>query len=297
MIIPDKLNKGDKIALIATARHISKNELLPAIKIIEDWGLQIEFGQHLFKINNQFAGNDFDRASDFQKMLDDKSIKAIFCVRGGYGTVRIIDMIDFSNFLNYPKWIVGYSDVTVLHNHINNLGVATIHATMPVNFHENSTKSLESLFNCLFDIKKTISFKGSGLNKIGDIKGELVGGNLSIIYSLIGSESDLNTDNKILFIEDLDEYLYHIDRMIFNLDRNKKFSCIKALIVGSMTKMNDNKIPFGMTANQIIYEKVRVYDFPICFNFPSGHLEDNRSIIFGKEARIKIGKKSVEFFQ
>ncbi len=297
MIIPNRLNKGDKIALIATARHISKNELDPAIKIIDSWGLKIKFGKNIFKIKNQFAGDDFQRASDLQDALDDESIKAIFCVRGGYGSARIIDLIDFSKFLKKPKWVIGYSDITVLHNHINNIGVASIHASMPINFKENSNDSLDSLYNSLFNLNCKISFRSTDLNRIGSVKGEVVGGNLSVIYSLLGSSSDIKTSEKILFIEDLDEYLYHIDRMLTNLKRNQKFSSIKALIVGGMTKMHDNTIPFGMNANQIIYEKTKEYDFPICFNFPSGHLKDNRSIIFGKSTQINIGKKIVEFIQ
>ena len=297
MIIPPKLNRGDKVALIATARHISKNELLPAIEVIHKWGLQIEYGENLFKIHNQFAGSEKERSDDLQKMLDDKSIKAVFCVRGGYGTVRIIDKIDFSFFLNNPKWIVGYSDITVLHNHINNFGIASLHASMPINFKDNTAKSLNSIYNCLFELQNNIACNPFPLNKFGVAKGEVVGGNLSVIYSLLGSASDINTKDKILFIEDLDEYLYHIDRMIFNLFRNKKFSSIRGLIVGGMTKMNDNKIPFGKNANEIIFEKTRNLNIPICFNFPSGHLDDNQSIVFGKESSLIVSEEIVELKQ
>ena len=297
MIIPPKLNKGDKVALIATARHISKNELLPAIEVIHKWGLQIEYGENLFKIHNQFAGSEKERSDDLQKMLDDKSIKAVFCVRGGYGTVRIIDKIDFSFFLNNPKWIVGYSDITVLHNHINNFGIASLHASMPINFKDNTAKSLNSIYNCLFELQNNIACNPFPLNKFGVAKGEVVGGNLSVIYSLLGSASDINTKDKILFIEDLDEYLYHIDRMIFNLFRNKKFSSIRGLIVGGMTKMNDNKIPFGKNANEIIFEKTIHLNIPICFNFPSGHLDDNQSIVFGKESSLMVSEEIVELKQ
>ena len=297
MIIPPKLNRGDKVALIATARHISKNELLPAIEVIHKWGLQIEYGENLFKIHNQFAGSEKERSDDLQKMLDDKSIKAVFCVRGGYGTVRIIDKIDFSFFLNNPKWIVGYSDITVLHNHINNFGIASLHASMPINFKDNTVKSLNSIYNCLFELQNNIACNSFPLNKFGVAKGEVVGGNLSVIYSLLGSASDINTKDKILFIEDLDEYLYHIDRMIFNLFRNKKFSSIRGLIVGGMTKMNDNKIPFGKNANEIIFEKTRNLNIPICFNFPSGHLDDNQSIVFGKESSLIVSEEIVELKQ
>ena len=297
MIIPPKLNRGDKVALIATARHISKNELLPAIEVIHKWGLQIEYGENLFKIHNQFAGSEKERSDDLQKMLDDKSIKAVFCVRGGYGTVRIIDKIDFSFFLNNPKWIVGYSDITVLHNHINNFGIASLHASMPINFKDNTAKSLNSIYNCLFELQNNIACNPFPLNKFGVAKGEVVGGNLSVIYSLLGSASDINTKDKILFIEDLDEYLYHIDRMIFNLFRNKKFSSIRGLIVGGMTKMNDNKIPFGKNANEIIFEKTRNLNIPICFNFPSGHLDNNQSIVFGKESSLMVSEEIVELKQ
>ena len=297
MIIPPKLNKGDKVALIATARHISKEELIPATYIIKKWGFKVVFSENLFKIKNQFAGNDNERAADLQKMLDDKSIKAIFCVRGGYGTARIVDKIDFSIFSANPKWLVGYSDVTVLHNHINNLGIASLHASMPINFKNNTTKSLLSISSCLFGEQNIIRCNPYSLNKLGVAKGVVVGGNLSVIYSLLGSPSDIKTEGKILFIEDLDEYLYHIDRMVFNLFRNKKFSSIKGLIVGGMTKMNDNKIPFGKTANEIIFEKTRYLNIPICFNFPSGHIDNNLSIIFGKESCLSVGEDVVELSQ
>lgn len=297
MIIPPKLNKGDKVALIATARHISKEELIPAIDIIKKWGLEVVFSDNVFKIKNQFAGADNERANDLQKMLDDKSIKAIFCVRGGYGTVRIIDKIDFSIFLDNPKWLIGYSDVTVLHNHINNLGVASLHASMPINFKDNTVKSLLSISSCLFGEQNNISCEPFSLNKLGVTKGVVVGGNLSVIYSLLGSPSDINTEDKILFLEDLDEYLYHVDRMAFNLFRNKKFKNIKGLIVGGMTKMNDNNIPFGNNANEIIFKQVQHLDIPICFNFPSGHLDNNLSIIFGKESYLSVSKDKVELSQ
>ena len=297
MIIPQKLNQGDKVALIATARHISESELLPAVKIIENWGLKIVYGKNIYKKYNQFAGTENQRAADLQKMLDHQDIKAIFCVRGGYGTVKIIDSVDFNFFLKYPKWIVGYSDITVLHNHINNLGIATLHATMPINFFSNTKKSLDATRRCLFEVKNKVVASSNLLNRFGQVEGEIVGGNLSVIYSLLGSDSDLIVEDKILFIEDLDEYLYHVDRMTVNLLRNKKFSSIKALIVGSMTKMNDNPIPFGKTANQIISDSIMNFDFPVCFDFPSGHLENNNPIIFGKLSRLCINESGIELLQ
>ena len=290
MIIPDKLNKGDKVALVSTARHISLIELEPAINILKEWGLTIVMGDNVLNKENQFAGTDQQRAADFQSLIDDESIKAIICTRGGYGTVRIIDLIDFTNLIKYPKWIVGYSDITVLHSHINNLGLASLHSTMPINFLENTKECLDTLHNCLFSLSNTILCQANSLNRKGIVRGELVGGNLSVIYSLLGSESDLDTRGKILFIEDLDEYLYHIDRMILNLKRNNKFSEIKALIVGGMKDMHDNSNPFGKSANEIVYEHTKDYDFPICFDFPAGHLKNNHSIIFGKKSDLDINK-------
>ncbi len=293
MIAPRKLKKGDKIGIISTARKISYEEIQPAINILKEWGLEIVFGENLFKEYYQFSGNIEQRTLDLQLMLNDKNIKAILCARGGYGTVQIVDKIDFKIFKKSPKWIIGYSDVTVLHSHINNFGIATIHSTMPINFPNNTRESLISLKESLFNNHITYQINPEINNKIGDIEAELVGGNLSIIYSLLGSPSQLKTKNKILFIEDVDEYLYHIDRMVINLKRNNIFSNIKGLIVGSMTEMNDNHIPFGKTTTEIISSYMSEYTFPICYNFPSGHLNDNRSLVFGVNTKLSIQKNGV----
>ena len=296
-MIPNKLNKGDKVAIVATARAISKEELSQAVDLLESWDLNVIFGSNLFKIENQFAGNDEERAHDLQEMIDNKEVNAIFCARGGYGTARIVDKIDFSNLKKNPKWIVGYSDVTSLHTHLNNLQFSTLHATMPINIPLNTKSSLKSLHNCLFNNSNSISCAGHLLNKEGVVSGEIVGGNLSVIYSLIGSPSDLDTNNKILFLEDLDEYLYHIDRMILNLKRNKKFSKLKGLIVGKMESMHDNTISFGKTANEIIHEHTKEFNFPICFEFPCGHINNNTSLIFNKNTLLKIENTGVTLVQ
>jgi len=296
MIIPKKLKKGDKIGIISTARKISLKELNPAILILESWGLEIMLGKNLFKIENQFAGTIHERLTDLQAMIDDNSIKAIFFARGGYGTIQLIDKINFSNLIKNPKWIVGYSDITVLHSHLNNLKIASLHATMPINFKTNTKGSLESIKNVIFNMKTNVSCKPNSLNKLGSITGEIVGGNLSILYSLLGSVSDINTDDKILFIEDLDEYLYHIDRMIISLKRNNKFKYLKGLIVGSMSDMNDNNVPFGKSAEEIILDHTKDYNFPICFEFPSGHIENNNAILFGVNTELKIASDKVLLF-
>ena len=293
MIFPEKLKIGDKIGIISPARKITLNELDPAIKTIESWKLKVELGSNLFEVDNQFSGTIEQRSTDLQTMIDDDSIKAILCARGGYGTVQIIDNIDFSKLKNNPKWIVGYSDVTVLHSHLNKLGIASLHATMPINFKTNAKESLASLKNGLFGNENNILCGPHPFNKFGKVEAEVVGGNLSILYSLLGSNSDVDTDGKILFIEDLDEYMYHVDRMMMNLKRNGKLKNLKALIIGGMSDMNDNTIPFGKTAEEIILEYIKEFDFPVCFNFPAGHLDDNRTLVFGKECTIEINENGV----
>ena len=297
MIIPAKLKVGDKIGIISSARKITKEELNSAIKILESWGLKVVFGINLFEEDNQFSGTIEQRTSDLQSMIDDNSIKAILCARGGYGTVQIIDSINFTNLRKNTKWIIGYSDVTVLHSHLNNLGIASLHATMPINFKSNTKESLQSLKNSLFGNLNRIECKAHPFNKFGKIEGDIVGGNLSILYSLLGSPSHIDTTGKILFIEDLDEYLYHIDRMMMNSKRNGMLEKLKGLIVGGMSDMNDNSIPFGKTAEQIILEYTKGYDFPICFGFPAGHLADNRCVRLGINSILEISENGVSLSQ
>ena len=297
MITPEKLKKGDKIGIISTARKISLEELNPAIKIIESWCLQVELGENIFNEDNQFSGSLTQRASDLQKMIDDKSIKAIFCARGGYGTVQIIDKINFSKIIQSPKWIIGYSDITVLHSHLSTLGVPSLHASMPINFQENTKLAITSLKNMLFKAQNHIKTTSHFFNRFGKVSAEIVGGNLSILYSLLGSSSDINTDERILLIEDLDEYLYHIDRMMMSLKRNRKFENLKGMIVGEMSDMNDNDIPFGKTAEQIILDYTKDYNFPICFGFPVGHLNDNRCVKFGVKSVLDITENGVSLTQ
>jgi len=287
------LNIGDKIGIISTARKISLEELKPSIKLLEEWGLKVVFGKNLFEEDNQFSGTVTQRSSDLQSMIDDDSIKAILCARGGYGTVQIIDKVDFSHLIKNPKWIIGYSDVTVLHSHLHQLGITSLHATMPINFEKNTPKALESLKSALFGLGNLTEINHHHFNRFGKVEGEIVGGNLSILYSLLGSDSDINTDGKILFIEDLDEYLYHIDRIMMNLKRNGKLKNLKALIIGGMSDMNDNTIPFGKTAEEIILEYIKEFDFPVCFDFPAGHLDDNRTLVFGKESTLGINENGV----
>lgn len=297
MILPNSLNKGDKIGLVSTARYISPIELKTAIEVLEEWGLNVILGVNIFCNNEQFAGTGLERASDLQMMINDNSIKAILCTRGGYGTARIIDLIDFTNLFTHPKWIIGYSDITVLHTHINKLGLASLHATMPINFNTNTSNALQSMHACLFKQQQQVTSPTYYLNKNGCVNAEIVGGNLSVIYSLLGSKSDIDTVGKILFLEDLDEYLYHIDRMVLNLKRNNKFSPLKGLIIGAMEDMHDNTISFGKSVNEIIYEHTSDYNFPICFNFPAGHISNNTSLILGKNSELEINNNNVNLLQ
>ena len=299
MISPKHLTQGDKIAIVSTARKISKEEIAPAIKKFTDWGLNVVLGENIFNSYNQFAGTDDERLSDLQQMLDDDSIKAIMCSRGGYGTARIIDKFNFDRFKENPKWIVGYSDITVLHSKINKLNIESIHATMPINFPQSNedNESIICLKKALFGKQIKHKINSHKFNKTGSAKGTVIGGNLSILYSLRGTNLDLDTDNKILFIEDLDEYLYHIDRMMQNLKLGNKLKNLKGLIVGGMCDMNDNTIPFGKDAYEIINEAVAEYDYPVCYNFPAGHIKQNFALILGRKINLEINnlQTTVEF--
>lgn len=298
MNTPNILQKGDTVAIVSTARKISKEELNPALQLLESWGLKYIMGKTIGAEENQFAGSDDLRASDFQQMLDDPNVKAIWCARGGYGTVRIIDKLDFSKFKENPKWIIGYSDVTVLHSHIHNIGVETLHGQILHNLEKKTAETAESIRKVLFGENYKISFASEkNLNRCGVAKGILVGGNLSLLHSLCGSNSAIKTSGKILFMEDLDEYLYHIDRMMVNLKRNGLLQNLTGLIVGGMTDMHDNPIPFGKNAEEIILDVVSEYNYPVCFNFPAGHIDDNRALIIGRNVELGVGmnKTSLDF--
>ena len=308
MTIPQFLHLGDKIAIVATARKVSPEEIQPSVELFRSWGLEVLYDDRLFASDNQFAGSDELRAACMQQYLDNPEVKAIVCARGGYGTVRIIDQLDFTAFVRHPKWIVGYSDVTALHSHIHNkFSISTLHATMPLNIPadavEKSYPSIESLKAALFGNLQY--YNASKLqthlpeyNRSGRCRGQVVGGNLSILYSLCGSASDISTEGKILFIEDLDEYLYHIDRMMQNLKRTGKLQKISGLIVGAMSDMHDNTIPYGKTAEEIVLEAVADYDYPVFFCQNFGHVgTENLALPLGVEMEMSVdeGDASLRF--
>lgn len=293
MIKPEYLQKGDTVGILATARKIELSSLQPAIKLLEKWGLKVVIGKTIGKEQHQLAGADWQRATDFQEMLDDPSIKAIWAAKGGYGTVRIIDRINFANFRKKPKWIMGFSDVTVLHSHINNMNIETLHSIMALSTATATPAAIESFRKALFGEQISYKIPSHAFNRKGKASGELVGGNLSVLYSIVGSESEVDFKGKILFIEDLDEYLYHIDRMMMNLKRNNYFKEVKAVIIGGMTSMNDNDIPWGSNSEEIIRDILKDYTFPVIYNFPAGHIKDNRTLVLGRNITIDANEKEV----
>ncbi len=290
MITPPYLKKGDTVAIVATARKNIDDNLKFASDLLTNWGLNVKIGSTIGLDLNQLAGTDEQRAKDFQDQMDNSNIKAIWCVRGGYGTVRMIDLLDFTKFKQNPKWIIGFSDVTVLHNHLNTMGFKSIHGIMPVSS-KATALAKETLRTAMFGDRLEYDIEPHSMNRMGKASGELVGGNLSILYSLLGSQSSINCNDKILFIEDLDEYLYHIDRMMMNLKRNGCLESIKGIIVGAMTKMKDNDIPWGKDALQIIEDVTKKYKIPVIYNFPAGHIQDNRALIMGNKISIEVNNE------
>lgn len=301
MIIPPYLKNGDKVAIVSTARKVSEDEMKPAVELLNSWGLKTVYGKNLFHALNQFAGTDEDRTQDFQSALDDTSIKAILFARGGYGTVRIIDKINWNGFKKNPKWLMGFSDVTVTHCHVHaHMGIETLHSPMAFNLPKSTNAVKKKMKEVIFgeqlqyEIEENIY---SDINRNGECTGELVGGNLSILYSLLGSNSSIDTSGKILFLEDLDEYLYHIDRMMYALKRAGKLYKLAGLIVGGMNDMKDNKVRFNKTAEEIISEAVAEYSYPVLFGFPAGHVRNNSPLILGRSVQLIVSSDSkVSFF-
>jgi muramoyltetrapeptide carboxypeptidase len=299
MIIPPFLKFGDKIGICATARFVTAEGIQPSLNHLKNWGLEPVLGNNIFKKHFQFGGMDEERAEDFQYFLDNPDIKAILIAKGGYGTVRVIDKIDFTNFSRNPKWICGFSDITVIHSHIHqNTGVATLHSPMAMNFptSEILPPHFCSFKDFLFGKWPSFSFENnfSSKNRQGAAVGKLVGGNLSLLYSLTQSTSDLDLTGKILFIEDIDEYLYHIDRMMLQLFRTGKLSKISGLVVGGFSAMRDNDEPFGKSAEDIILESTTEFSFPVAFGLPVGHLPINFPLPLGVNVELKVGERSSE---
>ncbi len=286
-----KLKKGDCIGIIAPAGFVKNNEnLKAAILLLERWGLHVKFGKHLYKKHHHFAGTDTNRTADFQYFLEAEDIKAIWCARGGYGSVRIVDKLDFSNFQKNPKWIIGYSDITVFHHAIDRLNLESIHAIMPTSTTSilESKSAVESLRKLLFGEELSYKIKSNKNNKKGIAKGQLIGGNLSLMSSLLGTEYSIKTKNKILFIEEIGEYKYRIDRMLQSLKLNGYFKNCNGLILGAFSNIPKNNPNFGMSIEEIILDLVSEYNFPVCFNFNAGHITNNNALVFGRKTILEI---------
>lgn len=288
------LKKGDAVAVISTARKVSPSELDFAITKIKSWGLNVCFGNNLFKNHHQFSGTAQERAEDLQWALDDNNIKAVFFARGGYGSVHVVDYVDWQIFKTNPKWLIGFSDITVFHSHVHQcFNTTTLHAAMPITYPQNTDEAIKNIRDILFGENVSYKFEGHSFNKNGTVNSVVVGGNLSILYSLLGSKSQLNTDGKILFLEDLDEYLYHIDRMMQALKRSGMLQNLSGLMIGGMNGMNDNTIPFGKTAEEIIRDVVSEYTYPVAFNIPAGHVNDNLPLLFGEKVNFSVETNQV----
>jgi len=293
MIIPPYLKPGDRIRIVSPAGKVQKDKILPGIELLQDEGYEVLIGKHVFDKQFQYAGTDQQRASDMQEAINDQATKAIICARGGYGTIRIIEKLDFSEMLKNPKWLIGFSDVTVLHAVLNKLGLASIHGSMPGFFLENkkTTRSFLSLIEVLSSGRSQIEVAGHQLNRKGISSGELVGGNLSLLYCLQGTPWQLDTSGKILMIEDVGEYLYHLDRMMQNLKMAGQLRNLAGMVVGGFTEMKDNESPFGKSASEIILEAVSDYNFPICFDFPVGHIPKNLAVMFGGNYQLEVAER------
>ena len=294
LIQPESLKSGDTISILAPSGVLNNfdNKITKAINIFKSWGLNVVIGNHIFDKNGHFAGTDKNREKDFQKALDNKNIKAIWCARGGYGAVRIIDKLNFDNYLKNPKWIIGFSDITVIHNKLNFLNSESIHAMMITGFEDigQNNDSLSKLKNVLFGDSLSYSITSNKNNKTGKSEGIIVGGNLTLIQSTIGSKTELKMKDKILFIEEIGEYAYHIDRMLYSLKRAGYFENCKGLIVGQISDVKKNTTDFGRSINELILDVLDEYNFPILFDFPAGHEKTNFPIILGRKVILEVSK-------
>jgi muramoyltetrapeptide carboxypeptidase len=292
---PPYLKKGDKIALVCPAKKLP-SPIDKAIALLTEWGLEVVIGESVYASHHQFAGTDALRTKDIQHFLDDSSIKAIIAGRGGYGTLRIIDELDFTQFNLHPKWVVGFSDITVLLSHIiSQSAIQCLHGQMPYTFEQSTFEALDSLKKALFGEKQTYVYESDFANRSGEAAGILIGGNLTLLTMLQGSASEMDFDDKILFLEDVGEHEYSIDRMLRMLKRAGKLANLNGLIIGAFNEIEAEKIAFGQTADEVIWDIVTEYDYPVCFNFPTGHIENNLSMVLGAEVSLKIETNNVQF--
>lgn len=296
-IIPPYLKEGDSVGLVCPAGFMPEEKYQTCIETLTGWGFNVVVGKTPGHQFNYFSGTDKERLKDLQRMMDNKKIKAILCARGGYGTSRIIDHLSFKKFEENPKWIIGFSDITVLHSHLfTQYKTASLHAPMAAAFNdgEAGNKYIQSLHDALIGKKAHYSALGNNLNQPGKATGTLVGGNLSLLANMIGTDSDLKTKNKILFFEDIGEYIYNVDRMMFQLKRAGKLDELKGLIVGKFSEMKDTTVPFGQSTEEVIKDLVKIYDYPVCFDFPVSHDKENYALKVGVKYKLSVSEFSVE---
>ncbi|MBQ9638857.1 MAG: LD-carboxypeptidase [Bacteroidales bacterium] len=295
---PPLLRSGDRVAIVAPARWITPEEVQPAVQLLRSWGLEVWLPEGLYEREAQLAGSDAHRTAVMQRLLDEPTVRAVFCARGGYGTVRMVDGLDFAGYRRAPKWVVGYSDITVLHAHLQAMCLgASLHATMPINLQpqhlQSPTPAVSTLHDWLFRGKVSYRFASDVHNRCGEAVGEVVGGNLSVLYSLMGSHSLPKTAGRILLIEDLDEYVYHVDRMMQCLLRAGILTELAGLVVGGLTDMHDNAVPFGRSACEVVADAVARFDYPVCFGAPFGHLgDDNCALPIGVPTHLVVGREA-----
>lgn len=290
----EKLNPGDLIEIVAPAKSIEKQHVDAARIVLQSMGFKVRLSEHCLDSYNYFSGTISQRLSDFQKAINDDEVKAILCARGGYGCVQIVDKIQWANMLRFPKWIIGFSDVTVFHQKLSSMGLKSIHGTMPLNFSENSKEALSTLESALLGKSYSITSNNTEFNVPGNATATLRGGNLSILYSLLGTDDHIDYSDSILFIEDLAEQIYHLDRMFYAFGKAGILDRIKGLIIGGMTDMKDTAVPFGMSYQDVILSHFQFRKIPVAFNFPAGHISDNRALIIGSEVAFNVTSNGAE---
>ena len=291
---PKPINRGDLISILAPAKSIDKSIVDYAKDFLVQRGFQVKVSAHCIGRHHYYSGTDQERISDFQSAIDDSEVMAILCARGGYGSVRVFDRLDWTKFREQPKWIIGFSDITVFHHILQSMSIQSIHGTMPLDFESNSKEALQTMIMAAGGEPFKIQVDTSEKNKEGSAKGELIGGNLSIIYSLLGSQYAFDFRNKILFIEDLSEQYYHIDRMLHALKFHGVFDQISGLVVGGMTDMKDTEVPFGKDVYDLVLEHLEGKEIPVGFDFPCGHINDNRAMIVGADVFYQVSSLYVE---
>lgn len=303
LVRPRYLKAGDTVAIVAPSGVLKNRnaEIQSAQDLLSSWGLHSVLGKNLFAESNHFAGTDAQRCADLQKAMDDPTISAIWAGRGGYGTVRILDKLDYTKFRKKPKWVIGYSDITALHNQLHNEGFESMHAVMAAGITvdlKNIEESVATFKDAIFGKPLAYTLDGSNYNKVGSATGELVGGNLTMLHTMLGSKTSIDVSGKILFIEEIGEHLYHIDRMLQSLKRAGYFDNCKGVIVGDFSKMRVNTTPWGSDIEQLILDALSDYNFPIAFKMHAGHEDDNRAMILGRTVDLNVSKdKSTVIFK